>query len=72
MSDFRRKKNRCGEEYGWLVAELMTPETKWGYDAVNSCSEKPELSWKKITAQIRRHYPEAADSAIRKILGIRR
>lgn len=72
MSDFRQKRNRRGEAYGWFTAEMMTPETKWGYDAVNSCSESPEASWDTITAQIRKHFPKAGDREIRKILGIRK
>ena len=72
MSDFRQKRNRRGDAYGWYVAELMTPETKWGYNAVNSCEEKPEISWDRISRQIRKHYPEATDQLIRKVLGIRK
>ena len=72
MSDFRQKRNKRGQPYGWYVAELMTPETKWSWDAVNSCDEKPEVSWQRITAQIRKHFPKAADPDIRKILGIRK
>lgn len=72
MSDFRRKRNRRGGEYGWLVAELMTPETKWGYDAVNSLREKPEESWNRICEQILKHFPAASDRDIRKIVGIRK
>ena len=72
MSDFRQKRNRRGELYGWHVAELMTPETKWGYDAVNRCDEKPEVSWERIHEQIRKHYPEAGEQAVRKLLGIRK
>ena len=71
MSSFRQKRNRLGEAYGWHVAELMTPETKWGCNAVNSCGEKPEASWTRIREQIRKHYPKATDQEIRKILGIR-
>ena len=70
MSDFRQRRNKRGESYGWHVAELMTPETKWGYDAVNSCSEKPEASRDRIAAQIRKHFPKATDRTLRKVLGI--
>lgn len=72
MSDFRRRRNRRGEEYGWHVAELMTPETKWGYDAVNSCDEKPEASWNRIREQIRKHYPSASDRDVMKVMSIRK
>lgn len=71
MSSFRQRKNKYGEAYGWHVAELMTPETKWGYDAVNSCDEKPEESRDRIIEQIRKCYPKAAEAEIRKIISIR-
>ena len=71
MSDFRQRRNRHGEEYGWHVAELMTPETRWGYDAVNSCDEKPADSWRRITEQIRKYRPQAGDEEIFRVLGIR-
>ena len=71
MSDFRQRRNRRGEEYGWHVAELMTPETKWGYDAVNTCDEKPAESWRRISEQVRKFRPIAGDAEIRKVLGIR-
>ena len=72
MSSFRQKRNRHGEAYGWHVAELMTPESKWGYDAVNSCHETPEASWDKIREQIRKYFPGAAEQAVRKVVGIRK
>lgn len=72
MSDFRQKRNKRGEAYGWYVAELMTPETKWGYGAVNSCNESPEASLEAITKQIRKHFPKAGDREIRQMLGIRK
>ena len=71
MSDFRQRRNRRGEEYGWHVAELMTPETKWGYDAVNACNEKPAESWLRISEQIRKFRPMTGNAEIRKVLGIR-
>ncbi len=69
ISDFRQKRNRRGEAYGWHVSELMTPETKWGYDAVNSCTEEPEASRERIFEQIRHCFPAATDQAIRKATG---
>ena len=72
MSDFRRKRNRRGEEYGWHVGALMTPETKWGYEWVNSADCTPEESWQRICGQIRKHYPSAEDRLIQKVVGIRK
>ena len=72
MGGFRQRRNKRGEAYGWYVAELMTPETKWGYDAVNSCGEKPQDSWYRICQQIREHFPKADEENIRKTAGIRK
>ena len=72
MSDFRQRRNKYGEAYGWHVAELMTPETKWGYDTVNSCDETPEKSWERIAQQVRKHFPKAEEKTIRKVLGIKK
>jgi hypothetical protein len=72
VSDFRQKRNRRGESYGWHVAEIMTPETKWGYNAVNSLHEKPEDSWKRICSHIRKHFPSADDRDLLKLAGIRK
>jgi len=71
MSDFRQRRNKYGEAYGWHVAELMTPESKWGYDAVSNCGEKPDESRDRIFEQIRKHWPKASDAELRKIVGIR-
>ena len=70
VSGFRRKTNKHGEPYGWHVSELATPETKWGYDDVNSCGEKPEASRQRIREQIRKHFPDAKDAAVRKAAGV--
>ena len=71
MGSFRQKRNRRGEAYGWHVAELMTPETKWGYQAVNSCNEKPDVSRERIFTQVRKHFPDAGEQAVQRALGIR-
>ena len=72
MSDFRQRQNRYGIGYGWHVAALMTPETKWGYDLVNGCGRKPEESWNRIAEQLKRYYPDAPEKDLRKIAGIRK
>ena len=72
MNDFRRRRNKQGIEYGWHVATLMTPETKWGYHAVNDCDESPDESRRKIMDQIRKHYPTAGETAVKKVIGIRK
>ena len=72
MSDFRQMRNKRGEGYGWHLAVLKTPETKWGYDFVGSrYAEKPETSWETIRNQVLKYYPDADSREIQKMLGIR-
>ena len=72
MGDFRRRQNKYGIGYGWHVAAIMTPETKWGYDWVNGSPLKPGESWSKIRDQLKRYFPSVTDHNIQKIAGIRR
>ena len=72
ISRFGQKRNKRGEEYGWHLPFFMTPETKWGYDDVNSCGEKPENSRERLKEQIRKICPAASEQEIRKVLGIRK
>lgn len=72
MNDFRQRRNKQGIAYGWHVATLMTPETKWGYGTVNDCDESPEESQRKMMDQIRKYYPMADEAAVRKVIGIRK
>ena len=72
ISRFRQKRNKRGIEYGWHLPFFMTPETKWGYDAVNSISESPEKSREWIEWQIRQFFPSAKEQEIRRLIGIRR
>ena len=72
ISRFQQKRNKRGEAYGWHLPAFMTPETKWGYDFVNSVDELPDESLGKIISQLRRFYPEAGEKEIRKVMGIRK
>ncbi len=72
MGDFRQKRNKRGEGYGWHLATLKTPETKWGYEFVGSrYTEKPGDSWLTIAARTRQYFPEAKEEDIRKMLAVR-
>lgn len=71
-SDFARRTNRIGQEYGWYIALLETPETKWGYEHIASgYTEDPKTSWRAIVDRVKTAFPEAADKDIPKIMGIR-
>lgn len=72
LGDFRQRLNRAGLPYGWHLALVQTPETKWGCAAVSAgYRESPETSWERITAKVRAHFPEASEGQLRKLLGIR-
>lgn len=73
MSDFRQKVNKKGQSYGWHIAAFETPETKWGYDFIaKGYKESPEESWKKITKQLRKFFPNADEADLFKVVGIKR
>ena len=72
LSDFRQKKNKKGQPYGWHVAAVETPETKWGREHVASAySEDPGESWERIGDRMKQYFPEADEKGIRKVLGIK-
>lgn len=71
MRDFRQRKNKKGENYGWAIAVYSTPEHLWGYDHVTSAyKEGPEESWRKIAERMNDLYPIATEAQIRRVLGI--
>lgn len=72
MSDFRQKTNKKGETYGWHIAALETPETKWGYEHVAAgYKEDPADSWQRIKEHLLGSFPEAEEKSIEKVLGIK-
>lgn len=71
MCDFRQRKNKKGEKYGWTIAVYSTPEHLWGYEHVTSAyQEDPEVSWKRIADHMKGICPIATESQIRRVLGI--
>ena len=68
ISRFGQKRNRRGEAYGWHLPSFMTPETKWGYDFINSANEKPDESYEMIINQIRKHCPAADEKSISRLM----
>ncbi len=71
MRDFRQRKNRKGENYGWAVAVYSTPEHLWGYGHVTSAyQEDSSESWKRIVHHMKEICPDAAETQIYKVLGI--
>ena len=72
VTDFRQRVNKKGEPFGWHIAAIATPETKWGYEFVSSrYSEEPSASLEMITESLRVFFPDAGECQIQKCLGIR-
>ncbi|MBR2256648.1 MAG: hypothetical protein IJ899_04755 [Blautia sp.] len=72
ISSFQQKKNKKGQSYGWYLAVLETPETKWGRDFVTShYSDDPSQSWSEIKTRMLQFFPDAAEKDVTKLLGIR-
>lgn len=68
--DFRQRKNKKGEEYGWAIAVYSTLEHLFGYDHVTSAyKETAEASWERIYKHMNEIYPIATDTQIRKVIG---
>lgn len=71
VRDFKQKKNKKGQEYGWAIAIYATPEHIFGYDLVTSAyKEQPLESGAKIAAHIKEVYPIATAKQIKKVIGV--
>ena len=70
ISDFRKRRNKKGSEYGMSVSVPLPPEAIWGRELVASAyTEKPAESWERICGRIKELYPDADDKEILKIAG---
>lgn len=72
VRDFRQRKNKKGEAYGWPIAIYATPEHMWGFDYVRSAyAESPTESAKRIAKHIMDVYPVTTPEQIRGVIGIK-
>ena len=72
IRDFRRRKNKKGESYGWPIAIYCTPEHLWGSGSISAAyTEEPVDSGKRIVSHLNEIYPTASENAIQKMLGNR-
>lgn len=68
-SDFTKRVNKKGEEFGWEVAEYATPEHILGYEYVTSrynCD--PKESFERIVNRVKKFFPEATEKQLLKVL----
>ena len=70
IKEFRRRKNKRGQEYGMPVTVYATPETLFGTAHITSAyREEPAVSRQRILRQIQSAFPDADPSAILRVLG---
>ena len=70
MADFRQRRNRRGEPYGWPIAVYAPPETLWGYEAVTAAyPESPEVSRQRLLDRMKELYPEGDEKTVRRLIG---
>ena len=72
ITDFVRRKNKKGAEYGMPVSILQPPEALWGYETVTKAyDEKPEVSWERIVNRVEEQFPGNERGEIIKLIGKR-
>jgi hypothetical protein len=72
ITDFRRRKNKRGQEYGMSVSVLQPPEAVWGHAAVTKAyAESPAQSWDRVFRHVRGAYPDSPEKEIVKLIGKR-
>ena len=71
VRDFRQRRNKKGELYGWPIAIYTKPETLWGYDHVTSAyKESSADSGARIKEHMKDVYPIATSAQMKKVLGV--
>ena len=70
ITDFQRRKNKKGSEYGMSVSVMFPPEKIWGYDLVTSAyREEPAESWQRVFDHVKELYPESQESTVIGLIG---
>ncbi|WP_026519475.1 AlkZ-related protein [Butyrivibrio sp. FCS006] len=71
VRDFRQRRNKKGELYGWPIAVYTKPEILWGYDHVTSAyKESSADSGARIAEHMKDIYPIATSAQMKKVLGV--
>ena len=70
VRDFRQRRNKRGQPYGWPRSVYATPESLWGRDHIASAySTDPARSRELVFQQVQACFPAATDEALRAVLG---
>ena len=71
VRDFRQKKNKKGELYGWPIAVYTTPEHLFGKEFVSGAyRENPVQSERRIAEHMAGLYPLATPEQIRRVVKV--
>ncbi len=69
ISDFVYEKDRCGNPYGWGVAEYSTPEKFFGEEFRQTVyRRKPQESYARLFGHLRSILPQADEKELHRIL----
>ena len=72
ITDFRRRTNKKGEEYGMAVSVMLPPEAVWGYEAVTAAyNESPAESYDRIVSRVIEKFPGAKEGDVIRLIGRR-
>ena len=70
IRDFRQRRNKKGQPYGWPISVYATPEALWGYGHISSAyAEPPAQSRQLIFEQVGRAFPSATEASLCRVLG---
>lgn len=70
VRDFKQRKNKKGESYGWPIAIYCTPEHLFGRDIVaKAYAENAAESGERIAKHIMEMFPKATPQQIKQFLG---
>ena len=70
ITDFRRRRNKSGREYGMSVSVMLPPEAIWGYDTVTAAyREPPHTSWKRIVERVQEVFPSSSMEDLIQVIG---
>ena len=70
ITDFHKRTDKRGDEYGMPVSSMLPPEAVWGYEKVTAAyTEKPVESWRRITERVKELYPDADEGEMIRLIG---
>ena len=72
ITDFVRRRNKSGAEYGMAVSIMQPPEAIWGYENVTRAyDEEPAVSWERIVSRVKECFPGNHEGEIVRLIGKR-